>query len=234
MLNRLSRAAVRVELAGKLVNISSDLPVQALKGDGYIKSIVSGDPIEAERKYQDSCTITPFARLMVATNSMPNSGDDSDGYFRRIIILGFNRTFTPEEQDPNLLNELLQDMPGIITWAVAGLLDLLQQGEFSIPPSSVDAVASHRGELNPVQQFAEECLVPSTDQRGWAAKDLLQVFDAWRKAHNQKSCTSVGFGRALANLGFQARKVSHTVWLVALKSGTELYHPKPWQGPALA
>lgn len=90
MLNRLGRAAVRSEIAGKLVNISSDLPAQALTGDGYIKSIVSGDPIEAERKYQDSCTITPFARLMVATNSMPHSSDDSDGHFRRIIILTFN------------------------------------------------------------------------------------------------------------------------------------------------
>ncbi|MGF6635110.1 DNA primase family protein [Paraburkholderia sp. MM6662-R1] len=233
MLNRLGRAAVRAEIAGKLVNISSDLPAQALTGDGYIKSIVSGDPIEAERKYKDSCTITPFARLMVATNSMPHSSDDSDGYFRRIIILTFNRTFAPEEQNPNLENELLQEMPGIIAWAVEGLRDLLAQQEFSIPPSSLVAVAAYRSDVNPVQQFAEECLVPSPDQRGWTAKGLLEVFDAWRKAHNQKSCTSIGFGRALANLGFQSRKVSHTVWLVALKSGAELYHPKPWEGPAL-
>ncbi|WP_187645115.1 DNA primase family protein [Cupriavidus campinensis] len=120
MLNRLGRPAVRVELAGKLANISPDLPAQALTADGYLKAIVAGDSVEAERKYSDSCTITPFCRLMVATNSMPDTPDRSDGFFRRVIILKFNRQFSEEEQEAGLLEALRAEMEGIIVWAMGG------------------------------------------------------------------------------------------------------------------
>lgn len=227
MLNRLAKASVRVELAGKLVNISSDLPAQALRGDGYIKSIVSGEPVEAERKYGDSCTIKPFCRLIVATNSMPHVSDTSDGLFRRMIILTFNRQFSPEEQNPNLLDELLGEMEGIVAWAVEGLRELTTAGEFTIPPSSIEALATYRSDVNPVQQFAEECLAPSADSSGVPARDLFALFCGWCKEHGQPHGTSIAFGRTLANLGYKARKVSHTVWLVAPKSGAEAYYQRP-------
>jgi len=225
MLNRLGRAAVRVELAGKLANISPDLPTQALKEDGYLKAIVSGDSIEAERKYSDSCTITPHCRLMIATNSMPDTPDRSDGFFRRVIVLTFNRQFGREEDDPGLLDALVGELDGIIAWAVEGLRELLVAGEFSIPPSSAQALGEYRCEANPVQQFAEECLVGAPSGGGLAASDVFAIYSRWCAAHGQAHGTSIGFGRALANLGFQSRKSSHTIWLVSLSPGAGPYQP---------
>lgn len=225
MLNRLGRAAVRVELADKLANISPDLPSQALKEDGYIKAFVSGDAIEAERKYSDSCTIRPFCRFVVATNSMPDTSDRSDGFFRRVIVLTFNRQFNPEEQDPGLLDELLGELDGIIAWAVEGLRELLAAGEFTIPPSSTQALSDYRHEANPVQQFAEECLVGAPNGNGIPASQVFCVYSRWCTAHGQAHGTSIGFGRALANLGFRSRKSSHTIWLVSLSPGAGPYQP---------
>lgn len=225
MLNRLGRAAVRVEMAGKLANISPDLPVQPLKEDGYLKAFVSGDPVEAERKYSDSCTIMPYCRMMVATNTMPDTPDRSDGFFRRVIILTFNRQFSPEEQDPGLLDELLGELDGIIAWAVEGLRELLAAGEFTIPPSSAQALGDYRCEANPVQQFAEECLVGAPNGSGMPASDVFGVYSRWCTAHGQAHGTSIGFGRALANLGFRSRKSSHTIWLVSLSPSAGPYQP---------
>lgn len=223
MLNRLGRAAVRVEMAGKLANISPDLPTQPLKEDGYLKAFVSGDPVEAERKYSDSCTINPYCRMMVATNSLPDTADRSDGFFRRVVILTFGRQFSRQEQDPGLLDELLGELDGIIAWAVDGLRELMGAGEFTIPPSSAQAVDDYRCEANPVQQFAEECLVGAASGGGMAAKDVFAVYSRWCAAHGQAHGTSIGFGRALANLGFQSRKSSHTIWLVSLSPSAGPY-----------
>ncbi|MGO4574999.1 phage/plasmid primase, P4 family [Cupriavidus sp. 2TAF22] len=223
MLNRLGRAAVRVELAGKLANFSPDLPAQALKADGYLKAIVSGDPVEAERKYSDSCTITPYCRLVVATNSMPDTPDRSDGFFRRLIILPFNRQFTFAEDDPGLLDRLLAELDGIIAWAVEGLQALLGAGRLTIPPSSLAAREDYRCDVNPVQQFAEECLVGSPNGGGLSSQDLFELFRRWSSAHGHTPGTSIGLGRALANLGFQSRKSSHTIWLVSLGAGATAY-----------
>ncbi len=59
-------------LLGKLMNCYHDLDAQILKSTGKFKSIVSGDPIAAERKFRDHYSFTPFARLVSARTSFPD------------------------------------------------------------------------------------------------------------------------------------------------------------------
>ncbi|WP_392388477.1 primase-like DNA-binding domain-containing protein [Cupriavidus campinensis] len=84
-------------------------------------------------------------------------------------------------------------------------------------------LGDYRCEANPVQQFAEECLVGAASGGGMPAKDLFAVYSRWCAAHGHAHGTSIGFGRALSNLGFQSRKSSYTIWLVTLSSGAEAY-----------
>jgi putative DNA primase/helicase len=51
-MERLGDKFVRAELEGKLLNVSSEMSAEATISDGYFKSIVAGDIIEAERKYK--------------------------------------------------------------------------------------------------------------------------------------------------------------------------------------
>jgi putative DNA primase/helicase len=115
---------VRASLEGKLVNISSEMNANATLADGYLKSIVGGDKIPAERKYQDPFSFKPYVRLIGATNHLPRLQDLSDGFFRRAIILSFNRKFTDENKDTELESRLTSELPGILTWAVQGLKEL--------------------------------------------------------------------------------------------------------------
>ncbi|CAJ0719411.1 hypothetical protein LMG8323_04270 [Ralstonia mannitolilytica] len=127
------------------------------------------------------------------------------------------------DEDREQRIRLRAELEGIIAWAVVGLRELLGAGEFTIPPSSAQALGDYRCEANPVQQFAEECLVGAVNGGGMAAKDVFAVYSRWCAAHGQSHGTSIGFGRALSNLGFQSRKSSHTVWLVSLRSGAGVY-----------
>ena len=65
---RYDRYLCKRELEGKLVNISSEMSAEATVADGYFKAIVSGDIVEAERKYKPSYSFRPFVRLIGATN----------------------------------------------------------------------------------------------------------------------------------------------------------------------
>ena len=225
MLHRLGSAIVRAELEGKLVNFSPDLPMGDLKGEGYIKAIIGGERMETERKYVDSYSFTPYARLVVATNHMPECKDTSDGFIRRLIILQFNRQFPQAERDPSLLEKLLAEMPGITSWAVGGLRDLRERGLFTIPPSSEAAVEAYRKELDPVKSFSEECLVASNGSDGYTATHLFEMYRAWCKERGSPPGTQNAFSRGLTRSGFQSRRSGRTLWLVRPTPAAAAYFP---------
>ena len=83
-------------LLGKLANICPDLPTEHLAGTSVFKKIVGGDTIPAERKYQDSFEFMPFCRLLFSANNPPQSSDGSSGFFRRWLVIPFDRIFSPE------------------------------------------------------------------------------------------------------------------------------------------
>lgn len=149
-IERLDEKFVRVELVGKLLNISSEMSSEATVADSYLKEIVAGDVIEAERKYQPSFSFRPYVRLVGATNHLPRLLDTSDGFFRRAIVISFNRQFIGDQCDPQLEGRLVEELPGILVWAVDGLKRLRERGQFDIPQSSTAQLAQYRKDSNPV------------------------------------------------------------------------------------
>ena len=229
MLDRLRHSYVRATMEGKLLNISADLPKKGIVADGDLKALIGGDAIEVALKHKPSRTIKPYVRLMVATNNMPDCKDTSDGYFRRLMILTFNRQFAENERNPNLLQSLLPEIPGIIAWALAGLYELREQGGFSIPASSGQAVQLYREDMSPVRFFSEECLVASTDRSGFLPRDLFMAFRAWCRDRGLDAGNMITLGRELSALGFERRKSGKTWWLVKVKEEDAQHYFRPAQ-----
>ena len=82
-------------LVGKLANICPDLPSDHLTSTSVFKAITGGDKIAAERKYADGFDYRPFARLVFSANHPPRSGDASHAFYRRWLVVPFDRTFEP-------------------------------------------------------------------------------------------------------------------------------------------
>ncbi|PWF44020.1 DNA primase family protein [Massilia glaciei] len=224
MLDRFGMPYVRATLVGKLVNLSADLPKKTNICDGYVKAIVAGDRVEVSPKHKPSYKIKPYVRLMVATNNMPRSNDTTEGFFRRLIVLTFNRMFAVAERDPHLSKTLLGEIPGIIAWAVDGLYDLRANDRFNNPTSSDQAMAVYREELSPERLFAAECLDHSTDRSGYIPRDLYMAFRAWCRHRGFDAGSMVTFGRELGSMGFQQQKSGKTWWrIVAKQDGAEYF-----------
>src|SRR5205807_62228 len=66
-LNRFAKA----DLFGKLVNLYADLPETALKSTGTFKILTGGDPVTAERKFQQPFTFIPYAKHVYSCNRIP-------------------------------------------------------------------------------------------------------------------------------------------------------------------
>ena len=198
-LDRLGQANVRPSLEGKMLNISSEMNSGATLADGYVKSITSGETMEAEPKYKDSYSFDPTVKLVAATNALPRLKDTSGGFARRAVILSFTRVFGEDERDADLIEKLLVELPGILAWAVEGLQRLLKRGKFVPPPSSEETLITYRTESDSVAMFNHECLLPC--ETGTAVGTLYEAYRAFCQTNGFQPTNSAVFGRRLTDLG---------------------------------
>ena len=97
MLNQINDRFSTSLLVGKLANIATEESIAPLEDSAIFKSIVAGEPISVDIKHKQPVMAKIFARLVLATNSLPKTMDTSYGFFRRFSIFRFSRTFA---QDP--------------------------------------------------------------------------------------------------------------------------------------
>jgi putative DNA primase/helicase len=211
----LDKTFVRAELQDKLLNISSEMSASATMADSHLKAIVSGDVLQAERKYQDSFSFRPFVRLIAATNHLPRLLDLSTGFFRRAIILNFNRQFGEQDRDVNLESTLVAELPGILTWAVDGLTQLREQGRFSTVPSSESSLATYRADSDTEGLFAADVLEIAGVGYGTTPKYIYSTYEEWCRGYGYRPKSIGGLGRRLSELGFKKfRRSKGDYWQV--------------------
>lgn len=121
-------------LMGKLVNVCPDLPSAYLESTSMFKAIVGGDRIPAEYKFHDGFDYEPFARLLFSANHPPKSGDSSEGFFRRWVVIPFDKSFSPDRAGyvPRdvLLSRLAApaELSGVLNRALDALPHVLKGG----------------------------------------------------------------------------------------------------------
>ncbi len=216
MLERMGRPSVRAELQGKLCNISHEMSSDATIADGYLKAIVAGDWVEAERKFQPSFSYQPFVRIVAATNSLPHLKDTTDGFFRRAIILELTRKFTEDEMDKHLQRKILAELDGILVLAVNALRDLLERDEFMIPESAVKYANKYRDESDSVRYFIKEAC--TADSKGTKPATLYEQYRQFASRFRFPELNLIKFGKQLSNSGLDSRfSNGDKMWLVVAK-----------------
>jgi P4 family phage/plasmid primase-like protien len=215
MLERMGKPSVRAELQGKLVNISHEMGTDATIADGYLKAIVAGDWVEAERKFQPSFSFQPFVRIVAATNSLPYLKDTTDGFFRRAIILPLTRKFDESEMDKRLQDKIMKELGGILVWAVEGLRRLLKRDAFIIPESAVQMANAYRDESDSVRYFIKEAC--AADKKGTKPSVLYEQYQRYAAACRLPQLNLIKFGKKLTALGIDSRYSNgEKFWLLVM------------------
>ncbi|WP_020675297.1 DNA primase family protein [Geopsychrobacter electrodiphilus] len=145
-------------LVDKLLNMSTEVESKAMQSQ-EIKAIVSGDPISASFKNQTPFDFVPFCKLVYSTNRLPRMLDNSDGFFRKIMIIEMQGQFVKKgAADIFLYEDLIKELPGIFAWALAGLVMLRDEG-FTDSASMKASLHDYKRINNNVLYFIEQHLV---------------------------------------------------------------------------
>lgn len=123
----------------------------------YFKRIVSGDTIDASHKFKPVFHFQPYARLVFAMNRLPRVKDTSHGYYRRLLIVPFNKTFDGDNADRELADKLVAELDGIFLWALQGLDRLNKNQSFSEACQVGNMLEEYQRANNPLVAFVEDC-----------------------------------------------------------------------------
>ena len=97
------------DLDGMSANIFTDLGHNELKHAGEVKAIISGEGIQVQRKNKQPFKLKPFCKLMFSSNRFPKVFDQSQGFFRRWIIIKWERNFDGDPQRDEGLKQKLRE-----------------------------------------------------------------------------------------------------------------------------
>ena len=165
--------------------------------------MTGGDPITARFLYSEFFTFQPKAKLWLAVNHKPRVSDDSYGFWRRVRLIPFTRTFGPDIADQRLAEKLRAELPGILTWAVLGCLDWQRDG-LKPPEIVTTATEQYRQESDPLARFLEErCILQANKQA--SAGDLYRAYKDWAGDNGEREINSNAFGRRLGERGLSKK-----------------------------
>jgi putative DNA primase/helicase len=147
----------RCELTG-LINLFADLDANDLQSSAYFKTIVSGDQIDAERKFKPVFFFRPFARLIYSANDIPRSPDRTFAFYRRLCIIPFPYQFLGTKADKGLINKLTtpEELSGLLNRALKGLRRLQENKVFTEPDTVKKALAEYQKWNDPIAGFVQD------------------------------------------------------------------------------
>ena len=177
-------------LVGKLAAVVSDARLGG-KADPaavaeQILRISGEDQVNVGRKFLGALSLRLGVRFLLMTNELPRIADTSGALASRFVILTMAQSFYGRE-DPGLTSRLLNELPGVLAWAVEGWHRLTARGYF-MPPASSVAAAQELADLgSPVGTFVREaCVVGAAHDVG--VDHLYLIWRMW--------CTEQGIERA--------------------------------------
>lgn len=185
------------ELYGKQVNMSIETQTKSTIYDSKFKAIVTGDLITADRKFKPPFEFHPFCKLVFAVNTMPRVENKTVAYYRRLIIIRFERRFKEHESNKNLKYELVgEELDGIFIWALEGLRRLLTRGLFKLSDSMKEAIEQYQKENNNTIVFVDENCVLGAEHEISIDK-LYSNYKEWCKEAGLRPFGKINFGKEL-------------------------------------
>ncbi len=199
-------------LVGKLGNICPDLPSDHLSSTSMFKALTGGDPVLGEYKYRESFEFLPFARLVFSANHPPRSGDASHAFYRRWIVVPFDRTFDPSEQRPRgeLDAELTdpRELSGVLNKAL-GVLPRLRARGFTESESMKRAHEEFQQTTDPFSVWLDKNTVQSPETMV-AQDELRRSYNEFAERTGKPGMTQQAFGRALVRARPDVKKAQRT------------------------
>lgn len=147
--------------------------------DALVKTLTGGDRLPVRRLHKDYIEVEPHFTMILSGNHKPRIDDDSDGIWRRVLLVPWEVQIPRGERDKKLPDRLkANEADGVFAWAIEGALDYLNHG-LGVPEGVRAASQEYREESDPIGTFVRQACVVSGDPG--AEEKSLDLFMAYER-----------------------------------------------------
>jgi phage/plasmid-associated DNA primase len=199
------------KLFRKLACLMGETNFGLLESSSILKKLTGGDLMSFEIKNKDPFSDYNYAKIIIASNSLPRSEDTSDGFYRRWIIVGWPNQFKegkdivdaiPDIEFNNLANKITKILP-----------DLLQRGEFTNQGTIEKRQMDYMMASNPITYFVNQCCEQgdNSDDYFVTVNVLYNAYGKFLHLNKRRVVSRKEFLALLELEGFYSRKTSKTI-----------------------
>ncbi len=146
-----------------------------------LQSISGGDTVYIDRKGIPPVSAQLTTRIVIAANELPGFFEATPAFSNRLIFIPFNNSFLGREE-VDLDQKLARELPGIMAWAIQGVVDLWRNG-VDESQDSVDRRAVLDEVYSPLSAFVTRHFRARDDlakgNRGVSRNALRYVYEMW-------------------------------------------------------
>jgi P4 family phage/plasmid primase-like protien len=193
------------KLFKKLVCVLGETNFGLLEKTSIIKKLTGQDLIGAEFKGKNPFDFINYAKLLIASNSLPSSTDTSEGFYRRWLIIDFPNEFSegkdileiiPKEEYNNLANKVIEILP-----------KLIDKGIFTNQGTIEDRKKRYIMASNPLSLFINSYCVTNIDAY-IKYNELYLAYLHYLQVEKRRRISRKEFNKVLEDEGFQSEKTS--------------------------
>ena len=163
-------------LVGKVCNIGDEAPNEYLKNPSDLMSITSGDTVLVNPKGRPAFEATFKLFNIFSGNYIPNGGNKTNGWYRRIMIVPFNADFNGQIEKPWIKNEFLADKD-VLEYVLYKAVNQEPFTHFIEPKAVKDLLEQYQEDNDYLLDFLKSEYIPN----GWHELEIVPVFLATKR-----------------------------------------------------
>lgn len=198
-------------MLGMRLNTVSEIPSAEVFVSDAFKAFITGDQVTGRHPSGRPFDFNPVAGHVFSANELPATGDVSEGFWRRFLVVEFTAKFTGGSR-ANLVAPILEkELPGVFNWALRGAIDALRQGEYTLPLSHTNAMNEWKKDADALLSF----LVCAGDRSGdiWTPfADVYKDYLEWTAVTRHGTMSANKFARRLVSAGVPKKRLADTTY----------------------
>lgn len=214
----------RAMIKDKIVNYGSDINLNKIDA-GIFKTLASGEPVEARLPYKEPFMMDDYAKLIFNVNRMDNANiEHTHGFYRRLLIIPFNKTIPDDQQDKDLHKKILMDKAGVINWIIEGAKQVINSRDIFISDECNQFKARFLKETDSVAMFEESEIIDDYRTDGYY-KTVADSYDDYKNycsdAGHRSPLGRNNFTKRMEVIGFEKIK-DRTGWYLKKTYGSSV------------
>ena len=144
--------------------------------------------------YQTRFTVKIESRMVFVFNKVPRFRDDNDATAKKMLMIGFNRVYSDDEKDTDLIEKLTteENKEAFLKLAIDGMKTVLSKNlTFTVSDESKRMTAQIMEESDQFVSFVADTLSDDYDWKmfldGKKTSDVYEEFRAWATAEGYQS-----------------------------------------------